>query len=78
MLSTFSRPDVSAADLPALPILRQEALVTQIFTHRSVHARPTHIFEDAADDPAPDNEMCVYYVASCHMHRCLLTIRHMS
>lgn len=31
----------------------------QVFTHRSYFARPTHVFEDPPDDPAPDNEKCV-------------------
>lgn len=62
MCSAFYRPGISAADLPPLPPLNKQSLLTQIFTHRSVHARPTHIFEDAADDPAPDNEVCVHAV----------------
>ena len=44
---------------PPLPTIRDAALLRQVFTHRSLHARPTHMFEDPPDDPSPDNEMCV-------------------
>lgn len=42
--------------LPPLPEIKSADLRKQIFTHRSVHARPTAIFEDSPDDPSPDNE----------------------
>ncbi|KAF9031840.1 ribonuclease III [Hymenopellis radicata] len=42
--------------LPPLPRFLSRAVETQVFTHRSYFARPTHIFEDRPDDPSPDNE----------------------
>lgn len=52
-------PRIAPADLPPLPEIKSATLKTQVFTHRSVYARPTHVFEDSPDDPAPDNEMFV-------------------
>lgn len=43
--------------LPPLPQINNTALRTQVFTHRSFAARPTHVFEDTPSDPSPDNEM---------------------
>ncbi|KAI3616528.1 double-strand-specific pac1 ribonuclease [Moniliophthora roreri] len=43
-------------ELPALPKINSKDIERQIFTHRSVYARPTHIFEDLPNDPSPDNE----------------------
>lgn len=42
--------------LPPLPEIHSDRVENQIFTHRSLHGRPTHVFEDGADDLAPDNE----------------------
>ncbi|KAJ3755256.1 ribonuclease III [Lentinula raphanica] len=42
--------------LPPLPTFKLERIRRQVFTHRSFHARPTHLFDDPPDDPAPDNE----------------------
>ncbi|KAJ3719426.1 ribonuclease III domain-containing protein [Lentinula raphanica] len=42
--------------LPPLPTFKSERIRIQVFTHRSFHARPTHLFDDPPDDPAPDNE----------------------
>ncbi|EMD40524.1 hypothetical protein CERSUDRAFT_130444 [Gelatoporia subvermispora B] len=47
---------VTVEDVPPLPEIQDEAIRTQIFTHRSFYARPTHLFEDLPDDPSPDNE----------------------
>ncbi|EEB88830.1 hypothetical protein MPER_13150 [Moniliophthora perniciosa FA553] len=43
-------------ELPALPKINSKEIERQIFTHRSVYGRPTHIFEDLPNDPNPDNE----------------------
>ncbi|KAF8511252.1 ribonuclease III, partial [Hysterangium stoloniferum] len=43
-------------DLPPLPRIISDAILLQVYTHRSVYARPTHLFEDAPGDPSPDNE----------------------
>lgn len=43
--------------LPELPEILSPAINTQVFTHRSYYARPTHVFEDDPSDPSPDNEM---------------------
>ena len=53
------RLNIQAEALPPLPEIRSPELRKQVFTHRSVHARPTAIFEDSLDDPSPDNEMYV-------------------
>ncbi|KAF6761927.1 ribonuclease III domain-containing protein [Ephemerocybe angulata] len=42
--------------LPPLPVIRDPRIGEQVFTHRSVAARLTHVFEDLPDDPSPDNE----------------------
>ncbi|KZV69890.1 ribonuclease III [Peniophora sp. CONT] len=49
-------PD-SLLDLPPLPELANEEMYNRVFTHRSLYARPTHVFEDSPQDPSPDNEM---------------------
>ncbi|TFK43849.1 ribonuclease III domain-containing protein [Crucibulum laeve] len=53
-----SRPDFGPDSvlLPPLPAIRSEAIRQQVFTHRSLHGRPTHIFEDHPNDLSPDNE----------------------
>ncbi|KAF8507391.1 ribonuclease III, partial [Gautieria morchelliformis] len=43
-------------DLPPIPSISSDDIMLQVYTHRSVFARPTHVFEDAPGDPAPDNE----------------------
>ncbi|EJD53653.1 ribonuclease III [Auricularia subglabra TFB-10046 SS5] len=43
-------------EIPPLPEIKSDALRTQVFTHRSYYARPTHLFEDRQDDLSPDNE----------------------
>ncbi|KAL1754771.1 ribonuclease III domain-containing protein [Schizophyllum commune] len=43
-------------NLPPLPHVHDESIENQIFTHRSLYGRPTHVFEDREDDLAPDNE----------------------
>jgi hypothetical protein len=56
-LFLYYRPNFGPdAGLPTLPCLG-EATLTRVLTHRSVHARPAHRFED--DDANPDNEKCV-------------------
>ncbi|KAF9464826.1 ribonuclease III domain-containing protein [Collybia nuda] len=52
------KPDFGLNDtlFPPLPIIKKLEISTQAFTHRSLHARPTHVFEDRPDDPSPDNE----------------------
>jgi len=42
--------------LPVLPTITSSSILQQVFTHRSLHGRPNHLFEDFEDDPAPDNE----------------------
>ncbi|KAI6163203.1 ribonuclease III domain-containing protein [Pisolithus thermaeus] len=41
---------------PALPPIHSKDIECQVFTHRSYHARPNHVFEDHPRDPSPDNE----------------------
>lgn len=41
---------------PSLPPINDDDIRTMIFTHRSLYARPNHVFEDQPDDPSPDNE----------------------
>ncbi|KAF8214094.1 ribonuclease III domain-containing protein [Mycena galopus ATCC 62051] len=41
---------------PPLPVIQQEEIRTQVFTHRSYYARSAHVFEDHPNDPSPDNE----------------------
>ncbi|EPQ58949.1 ribonuclease III [Gloeophyllum trabeum ATCC 11539] len=54
MLTT--RPHSGDQTLPPLALLRSKDIEKQVFTHRSLHGRPGHLFEDPPDDPAPDNE----------------------
>ncbi|KAF8634787.1 hypothetical protein AX15_000703 [Amanita polypyramis BW_CC] len=42
--------------LPPLPAIHSQGIRQQIFTHRSFHGRPTHVFEDHLNDLSPDNE----------------------
>ncbi|KAJ3490725.1 hypothetical protein NLI96_g1207 [Meripilus lineatus] len=53
------KPEIKPEDLPTLPDISDPEIKRQVFTHRSYHARPTHVFEDPLEDPSPDNEMCV-------------------
>ena len=41
---------------PPLPPNNDDDIRTQVFTHRSLYARPRRVFEDHPDDPSPDNE----------------------
>ena len=52
------RPDFGIDDIhfPKLPEIRSPAVKSQVFTHRSYFARPTHVFEDHPLDPSLDNE----------------------
>ena len=52
------RPDFGIDDIhfPKLPEIHSPAVKLQVFTHRSYHARPTHVFEDHPLDPSHDNE----------------------
>ncbi|KAG6861838.1 hypothetical protein C0995_011135 [Termitomyces sp. Mi166 len=43
-------------DFPPLPIIYSREIEQKVYTHRSYHARPTHVFEDHPSDPSPDNE----------------------
>ncbi|KAF8587159.1 ribonuclease III [Ramaria rubella] len=56
MISSALDPAIKPEDLPDLPRITSEDINLQVYTHRSVFARPTHVFEDAPGDPAPDNE----------------------
>jgi len=51
-------PDFGIDDIkfPKLPEIRSFAVRSQVFTHRSYYARPTHVFEDHPLDPSLDNE----------------------
>jgi len=51
------KPNIPPEDLPPLPEIKDPVLKRRVFTHRSYFARPTHVFEDVPEDPAPDNEM---------------------
>ncbi|TFK55402.1 ribonuclease III [Heliocybe sulcata] len=46
----------AGGDLPPLPAFKSPEIERQVFTHRSLHGRPSHLFEDSPEDPAPDNE----------------------
>ena len=59
MFASLSRPRIDVEQLPPLPDILSDELRKQVFTHRSVHARPSAIFEDSRDDPSPDNEAYV-------------------
>jgi hypothetical protein len=52
------RPDFGEENtlFPPLPAIESPAIRVQVFTHRSVFGRPTHVFEDHPNDPSPDNE----------------------
>ncbi|KIO12510.1 hypothetical protein M404DRAFT_123522 [Pisolithus tinctorius Marx 270] len=41
---------------PALPPIHSRDIERRVFTHRSYHGRPNHVFEDHLGDPSPDNE----------------------
>ncbi|KAJ7223989.1 ribonuclease III domain-containing protein [Mycena rebaudengoi] len=55
---TSLKPDFGANSclFPPLPQILRDDIRLRVFTHRSFHARPTHVFEDRPDDPSPDNE----------------------
>lgn len=59
MFACLLRPRIDVEHLPPLPDIQSDELLKQVFTHRSVHARPTAMFEDSRDDPSPDNEAYV-------------------
>ncbi|KIY52284.1 ribonuclease III, partial [Fistulina hepatica ATCC 64428] len=42
--------------LPPLPPILSSETKSQIYTHRSLHGRPSSRFEDPEHDPSPDNE----------------------
>ncbi|KAG8865154.1 hypothetical protein FRB96_000043 [Tulasnella sp. 330] len=44
------------AGLPDLPTIDDETITARVFTHRSLFMRSHTLFQDADDDPAPDNE----------------------
>lgn len=54
----LTRPDFGPNDIdfPPLPDINNTDIRQQIFTHRSLYGRPTHLFEDHPDDLSPDNE----------------------
>ncbi|KAL5487958.1 MET16 [Sanghuangporus weigelae] len=52
------KPDLEATGgLPLIPLIKDEAIRQQVFTHRSVYARARHEFEDHPHDPSPDYEI---------------------
>ncbi|KAL5530333.1 hypothetical protein ACEPAF_6590 [Sanghuangporus sanghuang] len=52
------KPDLEATGgLPPIPLIKDEAVRQQVFTHRSVYARARHEFEDHPQDPSPDYEI---------------------
>lgn len=57
MLSTCRLSEAEVAKLPKLLPFKYPTTKEQVFTHRSFSARPSAVFEDAADDIAPDNEV---------------------
>ena len=38
-------------------MISSEEIETRVFMHRSLAARPTHVFEDTPKNPSPDNEL---------------------
>jgi len=42
----LGRPNVAKKDLPPLPVIRDDNIKLQIFTHRSFYAKQTRLFED--------------------------------
>lgn len=71
LLVTMSALEPDSQELPPLPELVDQEMHNRVFTHRSLYARPTHVFEDSPQDPAPDNEMCVLDLAT-HSDRAIL------
>ena len=55
-----SPPSVDINGLPRLIPFKYPKTEDQVFTHRSYFARPTAVFEDPPNDPAPDNEVLEY------------------
>ena len=51
------RPDFGHGGLPPLPRINSKDIETRVFTHRSITARLTIVFEDTPDDPSPDDEL---------------------
>ncbi|KAG6885470.1 hypothetical protein C0993_001335 [Termitomyces sp. T159_Od127] len=48
-------------DFPPLPTIHSSEIEQRVYTHRSLHARPTHVFEDHPSDLSPDNENSLRY-----------------
>lgn len=59
LLASMCALEPDPQELPPLPDLVDQEMHNRVFTHRSLYARPTHVFEDSPQDPSPDNEMCV-------------------
>ncbi|KAG6850920.1 hypothetical protein H0H93_006746 [Arthromyces matolae] len=45
--------------IPPLPTILSREIEEKVYTHRSYHGRPTHVFEDHPSDPSPHNERFV-------------------
>ncbi|KXN89461.1 Ribonuclease 3 [Leucoagaricus sp. SymC.cos] len=58
LVSMALNPDFGPndANFPPLPEIKNASIRQQVFTHRSLHGRPTHVFEDHPNDLSPDNE----------------------
>lgn len=58
LISMTLKPDFGTDDVnfPPLPEINDVNIRQKVFTHRSYHGRPTHIFEDHPNDLSPDNE----------------------
>lgn len=58
LIRLLIRPDfgLNDIDFPPLPDIKDIDIRKQVFTHRSLHGRPTHLFEDNHGDLSPDNE----------------------
>lgn len=56
----LSPPSIEINGLPRLMPFKYQKTEDQVFTHRSYFARPTAVFEDPPNDPAPDNEVLEY------------------
>lgn len=59
LLSSYR--DMFPAGVPPLPLIQNEHLRKQVFTHRSYHGRPTREFEAHPKDPRPDNESLEHF-----------------
>ena len=71
--------DLANIALPALPTIRSDSLRNQVFTHRSLHARSTLLFEDPEPTslPAPDgdNER-LEFLGDSILHFCATLLLH--